>query len=243
MSFANVYEDSTFAEAYAQLDLPGTYLLATRELPGILRRQVTGRRALDFGCGAGRSSRLLRDLGFEVVGIDVSSAMVAQARRLDPEGDYRVQDAADPAVPLPGPVDVVFCSFPFDNIPGWDLRLRLLQALRGALAPGGRVVNLVSTPAIYTHEWVSFTTRAYPENHRARSGDVVRIAGRSVGDHRPVQDILWLDPDWLELYRDAGLQVLELQRPLAHGDEGPSWVNETRIPPWTLWVLAPEYQQ
>lgn len=240
MSFANVYEDPCFAEAYAQLDAPGTYLLAFRDLPGILERQVRGRRALDFGCGAGRSSRLLRELGFEVVGIDVSPAMIAQARLLDPEGDYRVLDAADPTVALPGPMDLVLCAFPFDNIPGWGRRRALLEALRGGLAPGGRIVNLVSSPEIYTHEWVSFTTRAHPENRRARTGDVVRIAGRSVSDPRPVQDILWLDPDWLALYREAGLRVLELQRPLARGDEGPDWVSETHIPPWTLWVLTQE---
>ncbi len=240
MSFANVYEDPAFAASYAQLDFPGTYLLAFRDLPDIVRRQVRGRRALDFGCGAGRSSRFLRDLGFEVVGLDVSSAMIDLARRADPTGDYRLRDAADPSVPLPGPVDLVFCAFPFDNIPGWEPRLRLLEALRGALAPGGRLVNLVSSPAIYTHEWVSFTTRAWPENLEARTGDVVRIAGRSVSDHRPVEDILWRDEAWLELYRRAGLQLLELQRPLARGDEGPAWISETAIPPWTVWVLTPE---
>ena len=55
--FANVYEDDARAHAYAGLDFPGTYWLAFRDLPAILARHATGRRALDFGCGAGRSTR------------------------------------------------------------------------------------------------------------------------------------------------------------------------------------------
>jgi 2-polyprenyl-3-methyl-5-hydroxy-6-metoxy-1,4-benzoquinol methylase len=49
---------------------------------------VSGRRAVDFGCGgAGRSTRFLKGLGYEVVGIDVAEEMVEQARQRDPGGD------------------------------------------------------------------------------------------------------------------------------------------------------------
>ena len=55
--FSNVYDDSRRAEAYAGLELPGTYYLAYRDLPAIIGEHVRGTKALDFGCGAGRSSR------------------------------------------------------------------------------------------------------------------------------------------------------------------------------------------
>jgi predicted TPR repeat methyltransferase len=55
-----------------------------RDLPVILREHVSGRRAVDFGCGTGRSTRLLRSFGFEVVGVDVSASMIHQARQIDP---------------------------------------------------------------------------------------------------------------------------------------------------------------
>jgi SAM-dependent methyltransferase len=240
MSFANAYEDPTYAAAYAQLDFPGTYALAGRELPPLLARHATGKRALDFGCGAGRSTRLLRALGFDAVGVDVSDAMVALARRADPEGDYRVLPEHDPSPPLPAPVDLVLCAWPFDNIPGWERKVNLVSALRRALAPGGRVFNLVSSPEIYVHEWVSFTTRDFPENHAARTGDVVRIIGRSLPDERPVEDILWSEAAWQEVYLRAGLQTVEVCSPLARGDEGIDWLSETSIPPWTVHVLAAE---
>ena len=47
--FSNVYADSERADAYAELEFPGTYYLAYRDLPAIIAGQVTGRQALDFG--------------------------------------------------------------------------------------------------------------------------------------------------------------------------------------------------
>ena len=84
--FDNVYDDADRARAYADLEFPGTYYLAFRDLPGLLRKYVCGTRALDFGCGAGRSTRFLRALSFEVIGVDVSEAMLDQARGRDPRG-------------------------------------------------------------------------------------------------------------------------------------------------------------
>ena len=47
--FSNVYEDEERARAYATLEFPGTYYLAFRDLPGLIRRHNHGSRALDFG--------------------------------------------------------------------------------------------------------------------------------------------------------------------------------------------------
>jgi len=44
----------------------------------------------DVGCGPGHVTAYLRDLGLDTVGIDVSAAMVAEARRRAPEAEFRV---------------------------------------------------------------------------------------------------------------------------------------------------------
>ena len=69
--FFNVYDDRARASAYAALEFPGTYYLAYRDLPTIIGEHVRGRKAVDFGCGAGRSTRFLRMLGFDAVGVDI----------------------------------------------------------------------------------------------------------------------------------------------------------------------------
>jgi hypothetical protein len=56
-------------------------------------------------------------------------------------------------------------------------------------------------------------------------------------DPRPVEDILWTDESYHEVFGRAGLVVEEVRRPLARGDEPEPWISETRIPPWVLYVL------
>src|SRR5271157_4787535 len=90
MAFTNCYEDVVRAEAYSKLEFANTYYLAFRDLPAIIQRNVTGNKAIDFGCGTGRSTRFIRHLGFKTIGIDISPEMVAKARELDPGGDYRL---------------------------------------------------------------------------------------------------------------------------------------------------------
>jgi SAM-dependent methyltransferase len=47
---------------------------------------------LDAGCGTGRAARELARRGVAVVGVDADASMVATARRLSPELDWRVDD-------------------------------------------------------------------------------------------------------------------------------------------------------
>ena len=238
MNVANCYEDAIRAEAYAQLGFANTYYLAFRDLPAIFRRHVAGRRAMDFGCGTGRSTRFLKSLGYEAFGVDIAPEMIAKARELDPAGDYRL--VAGDAFGVPdGSLDLVLCAFPFDNIAGFDTKLRLFEALRRLLRPAGKIANIVSSPEIYTHEWASFSTRDFlAENRIARPGDVVRIVTTDFGDRRPAEDIFWPDENYREVYARAGLVPVETCRPLAAGDEPYAWVSETAIAPWTIYLLA-----
>lgn len=235
--FSNVYQDPTRADAYASLETPGTYYLAYRDLPAIIRTHVSGTQALDFGCGAGRSTRFLRRLGFDAVGVDVSEQMLARARRRDPEGDYRLVPDGDLGGLPQGTYDLVLAAFPFDNVPNTE-KPALLESLRRLLRGGGRLVNLVSAPEIYVNEWVSFSTRDFPENRRAASGEVVRIVMLDVDDRRPVQDIVCTDESYREFYRRAGLALLDAHRPLGQPDEPFAWVSETAVAPWTIYVLG-----
>jgi SAM-dependent methyltransferase len=236
VSFVNCYADPSRANAYATLEFANTYYLAYRDLPKILAEHVTGQRALDFGCGTGRSSRFLRELGFHVTGVDISEDMLRIARSTDPSGDYRLVPGDNLDALEAGAFDLILAAFPFDNIPGL-VKTRILSDLKRLLAPNGTIVCLVSAPEIYTHEWASFTTRDFPENAAARSGDVVRIIVTDHKDRRPVEDILWTHDSYGAVFDEARLQTVHVSRPLARGDEPFSWVNETKIAPWVIYVL------
>jgi 2-polyprenyl-3-methyl-5-hydroxy-6-metoxy-1,4-benzoquinol methylase len=99
VTFANCYADATRAQAYATLEFKNTYHLAYRDIPAILGEHVRGRKSLDFGCGTGRSTRFLRQHGFEVTGVDIAEDT---AVRLKVEENQLVGIFGEIGVPVDG---------------------------------------------------------------------------------------------------------------------------------------------
>ncbi len=139
---------------------------------------------------------------------------------------------------FPGTYYLVLSAFTFDNIATLEQRGSALASLKGLLREGGRIVSVVSSPEIYVNEWASFSTRDYPENRDAHSGETVSIVMLDVPDRRPVEDVVCTDEDYQVLYRRAGLRVLQTLRPLATGTESIEWKSETEIAPWVIHVLG-----
>lgn len=240
VDFKNSYEDESYAAAYAKLEFPGTYYLAFRDLPRIFSQHIRGRRALDFGCGTGRSTRFLTSLGFDAIGVDIAPEMIRHALSFDADGDYRLVPDGDLGR-LPGSgFNLILSAFTFDNVPSRERKVRLFTELKRNLNAGGRIVSVVSSPEIYLHEWASFSTRDFPENRGARCGDEVRIIVTALEDRRPVRDVLWPDEDYQDVYARAGLALLDVHRPLGRDDEPFDWVNETAVAPWTIYTLGAE---
>jgi len=237
VEFFNSYADGRRAEAYAKLEFPGTYYLAYRDLPEIIREYAKGRRAVDFGCGAGHSTRFLQRLGLDVVRADISKDMLKKARELDRKGDYRLIEEGDLGQFEDNAYDLVLSAFTFDNIPTMEKKVRNFREVERLLKSEGTLVNLVSSPEIYTHEWASFSTKDFPENKHVKSGDKVRIIQTDLDDKRPVEDVVWTDESYRETYRRAGLELVKTYKPLAKESEPYEWVNETRIAPWVIYVL------
>ena len=240
--FENVYDDSTRADAYDKLEFPGTYYLAYRDLPGIFAKYSKGPKALDFGCGTGRSTRFLRRLGFDTTGVDIAEPMLVRARARDPEGDYRLVMDSNLSELASERYDLILSAFTFDNIPSLDQKIGYFKSLKSRLAVEGCIVNLVSSPEIYLHEWASFTTKEFPENRRARTGDIVRIVMLDVDDRRPVEDAFCSDESYSEVYRRAGLETASTHRPLGDPSEPYAWVTETSVAPWVIYVLRQQVE-
>ncbi len=237
-NFENSWGNRTRAESYARLEFPNTYYLAYRDLPRIIGKHISGKLAVDFGCGTGRSTRFLKQLGFTVTGIDISADMLQNAVKLDSSGDYQLVSDSQYSHIGNGKFDLVQSIFTFDNIPGWKNRTDILTGLRDLLKPNGKMICLDSTPELYTNEWASFSTKDFPENLVAKTGDIVRDIMLDVDDHRPVEDIFWSIPDYEKLFKDAGFLIEAMYNPLGYEDEPFNWISETHIAPWIIFVLA-----
>jgi len=237
MKFDNSWGNQIRAKSYSKLEFPNTYYLAYRDLPQIMLNHVKGERAVDFGCGSGRSTRFLKQLGFDVIGIDISQDMLEIARNIDAAGDYQMVSDGNYAHLGINSFDLVQSIFTFDNIPGWENRTYILKGLGDLLKPGGKMICLDATPELYTNEWASFTTKDFPENRNAGTGDIVRDIMLDVEDRRPVEDIFWTRQDYHKLFDLAGLQVEATYEPLGDENEAFEWVSEKAIAPWMIFVL------
>lgn len=92
----------------------------------------------DLGCGTGTVCRGIRRLGYDVIGIDASEAMLARAVEQSPSGDilYLCQDITD--MELYGTVDVFLCLLDTVNhITRESDLVRLFNSFSNYLNPGG----------------------------------------------------------------------------------------------------------
>jgi len=102
---------------------------------------ATGERVLDVGCGAGASSLALAarvGAGGQVLGVDISEALIARARALAPPDApvlFRVADASSAGLPE-GAFDLLFSRF---GVMFFDDPTAAFAHMRRALRPGGRV--------------------------------------------------------------------------------------------------------
>ena len=96
-------------------------------------------RVLDIGCGTGAHLRLYQKAGCEVFGVDMSPAMLSQARkRLGPSGLLCLANAAQPPLARHS-FDLILLSFFLHELPG-DIRAGVVKETTALLRKGGRLV-------------------------------------------------------------------------------------------------------
>jgi SAM-dependent methyltransferase len=108
-----------------------------------LGRPLARERALDFGCGVGRVTRVLARSFDECWGIDISGVMIQQARRLN--GDLRNCHFATNAGPTlqsfpSGSFDLVYSMIVLQHQPSAQVALRYVDEFVRVAAPDGLVV-------------------------------------------------------------------------------------------------------
>jgi WD40 repeat protein/SAM-dependent methyltransferase len=228
------HDYAKYAGEYSTLGFNGTYYLGFRDIPTLLEKHVRGKKALDYGCGPGRSTRYLKRLGFDTVGVDISLDMLREAAQQDENGVYRHIRSAE----LPfdnGSFDVVFSSFVFLEVSSRAEIERIAREIRRVLSPEGRVVLVTGAIAGIHGDWVSFSYD-FPENgSEISSGDMVKlqISGTSV----VLYDYYWADDDFRSVLTHAGLSVVELHTPMGRTEDPIEWRDEAHKPYIGVYVL------
>jgi SAM-dependent methyltransferase len=162
-------------------------------LDPVMMERVSASRfatALDVGCGEGRFCRMLKANGITAVGIDPTENLLAQARQLDPAGDYKIARAE--ALPFEAETfDLVVSYLTLLDIP--DFRAGIREMVR-VLKPGGSILiaNLNSFISSNSAGWV-----------RDQEGRYL---------HYPVDRYMEEFPEWVEW---SDIRIQNWHRPLA----------------------------
>jgi ubiquinone/menaquinone biosynthesis C-methylase UbiE len=92
----------------------------------------------DVGCGTGATSRLLADLDLDVLGIDLSPNMIAEARRLNPDLRFQVGSMTELAFD-DGQLHAICAWYSVIHIPD-ELLPAVFAEFHRVLRPGGWVL-------------------------------------------------------------------------------------------------------
>jgi len=228
------YQYKKCASEFAKIDIEGTDYLAFRDTGELLSRYAKGKRALDYGCGTGRSTRFLKKLGFDTVGIDIIQNMLQQAKLKDKLGEYLHIKSHLPF--RDSLFDIIFFSFVLVAISSKEEMKNILLEAKRVLKEEGIIVITVTAAESYQRKWESWFFD-FPENKTTLvSGNKVKILFR--GTNVVLYDYYWTDEDYRQLFNDVGLKIFETYRPLGRDEDPFEWLDETTISPIIIYILG-----
>jgi SAM-dependent methyltransferase len=127
-------------------DLARNAAAALRE--ALRRQEVKRGLVIDLGCGSGILAQELAAAGYDVLGIDLSAAMIARARERVPQGQFRVGSFVTAKLPACVAVSAIGECFNYLFDRGNTSRglLRVFRRIYAALCSGGLLLFDVATP-------------------------------------------------------------------------------------------------
>ena len=114
----------------------------------LIGERTAGLPILELGCGGGRDSEILAAAGHRVVGIDLSSAAIANARGRAPTAAFQCQDVRG-AFPVER-AGVVLASLSLHYFP-WNETVALVERIRRTLVPNGLLLCRLNSTNDHHH--------------------------------------------------------------------------------------------
>jgi len=200
-----------------------------------LAQEAGGGPLVELAVGTGRVAiPVARATGRQVIGIDLSPGMLAQARANATEAELDLRQGDMRELSLDEPAELIYCPFrALLHLPTWADRRRTFERVAAALRPGGRFAwnALAFDHRLAAHFDGLAQTDPEPYTVRYAVGDnridVIRADGE--------RNSMWwaTKNEWLGLVDVAGLEVEALYSGYArepHTEDSREYVFLTRRP-------------
>ncbi|MDI9276029.1 class I SAM-dependent methyltransferase [Pantoea sp. EABMAA-21] len=206
----NIYDNPTFFAGYATLPRSVEGLDGAPEWPALraMLPDLKDLRVVDLGCGYGWFCRYAQQHGArEVLGIDVSEKMLAQATAMTSSPNIRYQRADLDTLQLDKTYDLAYSSLALHYLSHIE---PLFTTLFDALKPGGMLIFSCEHP-IYTaplqQQWIvdDQQQRSWPINHYQQEGERISnwFADGVKKQHRKLAS-------WINALIGAGFEIVHL---------------------------------
>lgn len=176
------------------------------------------KRALDYGCGAGRSTRFLKQIGFDdVIGVDINEEMLEKAyMREMPGTSYHIIKSG--VVPCEdGAFDLVFSGLVLLEISRKEEIRKVLAEFRRVVAPQGTIMIMTCTKEGSVTGADSFEPLLTEEQKdHLKDGDPVPTLIKETG--QIFNDYFWSEEFLRVEIEKVGLRIVEVNLPSRDND-------------------------
>jgi SAM-dependent methyltransferase len=179
--------------------------------------------ALDFGCGVGRLTRALAGRFKTCVGVDISPAMIQQARRLNadrPGCTFVLNTTDDLAFASDRSFDLIYCDIVLQHLPSHSTIGRYIREFVRVLRPDGLLVFQLPSHIPLRHRF-QLRRRLYAAFRFLRVPN--RFLYERLGLY-PIRMSSLPESEVVQLLEGEGAKVLEVERSIA----GNSMIDDRR---------------
>lgn len=238
----NFYQNQGNAQAYSHRNYQETYYLIERCLDVYFNdhwpmQSRCHANVVDFGCGTGSSSRLLRDFGFShILGLDPSASMIEAAKELDVMGDYRQLSTNFDWQDVKSRFDLVSSSFVLPVLSTEKDVYDYLHQGRQMMKENGTFLIVTAGKEAFDpkNSWLSWH-QDFPENSYLYNGGPVK--GFLKKAELLLCDTLWTQEFLYQAFEDNHLSVETLLQPLGKALDPYPWLSELSVSPFEIYIL------
>ena len=201
-----------------------------------MMREIRGKKILDYGCGSGKFSRRMRDLGALVTAVDVSENAIERAKQRDKTNIYyRVIENDDLSFMNNNSLDEAVATFVFCTMQQDDQVRNITSQIYEKLNPEGYITILEPHPEALGYEFVSMK-RERPE--KVKSGTPIKV--QLTGMETPFYDYWRSIDDYARILDETGFKVETIKEPIVENCPNETFWKDERIQPPLLIVRAKE---